>query len=333
MDINIITSTGDLAAFCTEAAKRPYITVATKVLSEKCYYAKLCLVQLAYNDTAGSDAVLVDAFADGLSLEPLYALFRNETVNLDTLAQNHTWTNRPLSFAAVRCALADVAYLFHVYEYLDARIRRLDRKEWMDEAVTALLNSANSEVNPDDAWKQLKGTNPSPVARELARFREAYAQENNVPPPCVFKDSVLRQLALEKPTNCAALHSMRFLTPEVRRLSPGILEAIQKGLAVPEDSTVANFRAPQGNLALVEMLKVLLELKAKNADVSQKLIADAGDLGALAAGNRNSPVLSGWRRDVFGEDALRVCEGKVGLVIRGEQIVTIDLKPGADELR
>jgi len=75
-----ITTTQDLAAFCQEAAKRPYVTVDTEFLRERTYYSKLCLVQLAYQDDDSDDAVLVDPLADGLSLEPLYDLFRDEGV-------------------------------------------------------------------------------------------------------------------------------------------------------------------------------------------------------------------------------------------------------------
>ena len=75
-----ITTTDALAAFCAEAAKRPYVTVDTEFLRERTYYSKLCLVQLAYQDEAGADAVLVDPLVEDLSLEPLYALFRDPGV-------------------------------------------------------------------------------------------------------------------------------------------------------------------------------------------------------------------------------------------------------------
>ncbi|MEO0904753.1 MAG: ribonuclease D, partial [Pseudomonadota bacterium] len=75
-----ITTTEDLAAFCQEAAKRAYVTVDTEFLRERTYYSKLCLVQLAYQDDDGSDAVLVDPLVDGLSLEPLYDLFKDHGV-------------------------------------------------------------------------------------------------------------------------------------------------------------------------------------------------------------------------------------------------------------
>jgi ribonuclease D len=78
--IRTITRTDELKKFCTQAAKAPYVTVDTEFLRERTYYAKLCLVQLAYPGNGKTDAVLVDPLCEDLSLEPLYGLFQNPDV-------------------------------------------------------------------------------------------------------------------------------------------------------------------------------------------------------------------------------------------------------------
>ena len=75
-----ITTTSALAAFCLEAAKRPYVTVDTEFLRERTYYAKLCLVQLAMPREGDDSAVLVDPLAEGLSLQPLWDLMADKAV-------------------------------------------------------------------------------------------------------------------------------------------------------------------------------------------------------------------------------------------------------------
>ncbi len=75
-----ITSTDALAEFCARAAQHDYVTVDTEFLRERTYYAKLCLVQLAYSGDGKDDAVLVDPLASGLSLDPMYDLFRDPSV-------------------------------------------------------------------------------------------------------------------------------------------------------------------------------------------------------------------------------------------------------------
>ncbi len=78
-----ITTTEALAAFCEQAKALAYVTIDTEFLRERTYYSKLCLIQMALPPASGAKsdggpAVLVDPLAPGLSLEPLYDLFRHE---------------------------------------------------------------------------------------------------------------------------------------------------------------------------------------------------------------------------------------------------------------
>ena len=75
-----ITTTNDLAAFCDRAKSSPYVTIDTEFLRERTYYSKLCLVQLAVPGDAEGDADRLDPLVEGLSLEPLYELFRDTSV-------------------------------------------------------------------------------------------------------------------------------------------------------------------------------------------------------------------------------------------------------------
>ena len=73
-----ITTTEDLAAFCEAAKGQPYVTIDTEFLRERTYWSKLCLIQMALPGKTG-DAVLVDPIeGEGMSLEPLYDLFRHK---------------------------------------------------------------------------------------------------------------------------------------------------------------------------------------------------------------------------------------------------------------
>ena len=73
-----IVTTDDLAAFCTEARHHPYVTLDTEFLRERTYWSKLCLIQMALPGRTG-EAVLVDPIEGaGMSMEPLYDLFRHE---------------------------------------------------------------------------------------------------------------------------------------------------------------------------------------------------------------------------------------------------------------
>jgi len=380
-----ITTTSDLASFCAEAAKRPYVTIDTEFLRERTYFSKLCLIQLAYRDAAGHDAVLVDPLEGGLSLEPLYALFRNEEVvkvfhaarqdleifqvdagvlpvplfdtqvaamvcgfgdqvgyetlvrkiagaDLDKSSRFTDWSRRPLTDAQKKYALADVTHLRDIYEELAAQLSKSRRQKWVAEELAVLNDPETYRVDPDDAWKRVKTRNTSPrflaIVRELARFREAYAQDRNVPRSRVYKDDVLVELAATKPQNEADLGRSRLLMREARKgdIAAGILHAVQTGLNMPKEDMPQPDRSRekmQVNPAIADMLRVLLKAKADEENVAQKLLASASDLDALAAGARDLPALRGWRNEVFGRDAVELCDGRVALVVDGARVVTI----------
>lgn len=382
-----LTTTDALAAFCQEAAKRPYVTVDTEFLRERTYYSKLCLIQLAYQDETGADAVLVDPLVDGLSLEPLYELYRDhgcvkvfhaarqdleifyvdaqvipeplfdtqvaamvcgfgEQVGYETLVRKIAkadldkssrftdWSRRPLTDAQATYALADVTHLRDIYEYLSARLAKSGRAKWVTEEMAVLEDPATYQADPENAWRRVKTRTQSgkflAIVRELARFRETFAQARNVPRNRVFKDDALVELASTKPQSEQDLGRSRLLLREARKgdIAAGILAAVKTGLATnPEDAPkVDNQRAKlQVNPALADMLRVLLKAKTDDAEVAPKLIATSADLDALAAGSLDVAALKGWRREVFGHDALRLCEGQVGLAVKGQKVVTVTL--------
>ena len=382
-----ITTTQALAAFCAEAAKRPYVTVDTEFLRERTYYSKLCLVQLAYQDDAGDDACIVDPLADGISLAPLYDLFRDTSVvkvfhaarqdleifhvdqgvipaplfdtqvaamvcgfgeqagyetlvrkicksDVDKSSRFTDWTRRPLTDAQATYAVGDVTFLRDIYEHLSARLEKSGRTKWVDEEMAVLNDPATYKADPQEAWRRVKTRTSSGrflgIIRELAKFREIYAQERNIPRSRVYKDDAMVELASTKPQSEQDLGRSRLLLREARRgdIAAGILAAVKTGLEVPNDQLpkVDQKSAKlQVNPALADLLRVLLKSKSDNEDVAAKLIASSAELDALAAGERDIKALSGWRNEVFGEDALRLCHGEVGLAVQGQKVVTVRL--------
>ncbi len=383
-----ITTTEALAAFCTRAADYPYVTVDTEFLRERTYYSKLCLVQLAVPGDTEDDAVLVDPLADGLSLEPLYNLFRDESVvkvfhaarqdleifyvdagliphplfdtqvaamvcgygdqvgyetlvrriakaQLDKSSRFTDWSRRPLSEAQKKYALGDVTHLREIYETLAEDLEKSGRAAWVEEEMAVLTDPVTYRVEPEEAWLRIKTRTNSgrflSVVRELARFRETYAQSRNVPRNRVMKDDALLELASTKPATSQDLGRSRLLLREARRgeIADGILAAVKAGLeTAPENmpKPPPNGREKlQVNPALADLLRVLLKARSEQEKVAQKLIASAADLDLIAAGKRNVAALSGWRREVFGADALRLCDGKLALAAKGQDVRVIEL--------
>lgn len=380
-----ITTTADLAAFCTEAATHSFVTVDTEFLRERTYYSKLCLVQLAMPGTDDTGAVLLDPLSEGISLEPLYALFRDTSVvkvfhaarqdleifyvdakvfpeplfdtqvaamvcgfgeqvgyetlvrkiaheGIDKTSRFTDWSRRPLSDAQKSYALADVTHLRQVYEFLRDKLAASGRARWVAEELEILTNPATYDAEPKDAWKRVKTRTNSPkflgIVRELAAFRETYAQTRNVPRNRVYKDDALVELASLKPKNGDELSRARLLLREARKgeIAEGILAAIRAGVACPSEKLPKPDRSRdklQVNPALADLLRVLLKAKTEKEGVAAKLIAPAADLDAIAAGQRDIAALKGWRREVFGEDALRLCNGEIALTAKGNDVTVV----------
>ena len=380
-----ITTTEALAEFCEEAKKHAYVTVDTEFLRERTYYSKLCLVQLAMPGTDDSNGCLVDPLVVGISLEPLYDLFRDtsvvkvfhaarqdieifqvdagviptplfdtqvasmvcgfgEQVGYETLVRKIAkqeidkssrftdWSRRPLSDAQAKYALADVTHLRQVYEFLAKKLKDQGRSHWVDEEMKILNNPDTYITLPENAWKRVKirnnGARFLAIVRELARFREDYAQTKNVPRSRVYKDDALVELASTKPKDHGDLGRSRLLLREARRgdIAEGILKAVKTGLACPEsDLPKANRKNErlQVNPALADLLRVLLKAKTASAGVASKLVAPTSELDAIAAGERDVTALTGWRFEIFGEDALKLCNGEIALAAKGNDVILV----------
>ncbi|MEC8084893.1 MAG: ribonuclease D, partial [Pseudomonadota bacterium] len=82
----------------------------------------------------------------------------------------------------------------------------------------------------------------------------------------------------------------------------------------------------RGREPVVELLRVLLKLKAEEHGVAQKLIANMADLDLIADDDdADVPALSGWRREIFGDAAIALKHGGVALTIRDGEIAPITL--------
>ncbi|NBB98820.1 MAG: ribonuclease D [Alphaproteobacteria bacterium] len=275
-------------------------------------------------------AAMVCGFGDQAGYETLARKLAKATI--DKSSRFTDWSRRPLSDAQAKYALADVTHLRVIYEKLSATLAETGRAPWLDEEIAILLDPETYIVRPENAWKRIKTRNDSgkflALLRELAAFRENYAQKRNIPRGRVFKDDALLELAALKPRGLDDLGRTRLLLREARRgeIAEGILAAVAQGLAcAPEDMPKA---APgrdnlQVNPALADLLRVLLKAKSDNEGIAAKLIASSADLDSIAAGLRDAPALRGWRAEVFGHDALRLCNGELALTVQGERVEVI----------
>jgi len=243
--------------------------------------------------------------------------------NLDKGARFTDWSRRPLDKRQIDYAIADVTHLADIFPRLVKKLVKTGRGDWLDEEMDRLADPSSFAFEPEDAWKRLKlpSRNPSILGRlkALAGWRETEARSKNLPRGRIVKDDTLNELASHPPKTQDDLGKVRGLSSGWRTNDIGARMMAALAAARPMEPEELPAREPRRpgltkDAALVsDLLKLLLKIRAKEAGVAAKLIARSDELEALAAGVRDDlNILTGWRFEEFGRDAVDLVEGRLG---------------------
>jgi ribonuclease D len=279
-------------------------------------------------------AAMVCGFGDQVSYEQLVAKLAGAQV--DKSSRFTDWARRPLTQKQVVYALGDVTHLRKIYEKLNAKLVKTGRADWLREEMALLAAPETYEIAPDNAWRRLKPRTAKgeylAVLQAAAAWREVEARNRDIPRQRIVRDETMMEIAAHPPKSADDLERMRGLSKGFAegKMGQGLLAAITAKLASPKDTWPVLEREPdlpRGIGPLVELLKVLLKLKCDDHDVAQKLLANSSDLDKIAADdNADVPAMHGWRRELFGEDALRLKRGEIALAAQGHRIKLVELK-------
>jgi ribonuclease D len=278
-------------------------------------------------------AAMVCGFGDSASYETLVRKLAG--AQLDKASRFTDWSHRPLTERQIEYALGDVVHLRTVYERLQQRLAKNDRASWFAEEMAALADAALYRAEPHEAWRRfrLRGRADSrflAVLRALAAWREAAAQQRDLPRGRVLRDEALIEIASHAPQRIEALARTRGLAKGIAegKLGKEILDAVAVGLADrdPPQAVAQKAQNPPGLGPLIELLRVLLKQRCEDFEVAQKLVASADDLEAIAADDKAEvQALHGWRREVFGADALALKHGTLALTAGRNRIELVPL--------
>lgn len=261
----------------------------------------------------------------GFGHQPGYASLVESMLghSIDKSSQATDWSLRPLTDAQVHYAIGDVTHLCEVYEKLVADLDLRGRGPWVEEEMVALMNLDRYQVDPETAYRRIKIRRPSPknlvVLRELAKWREETAMARDLPRNWVVRDESLAEIAQHFPKDAAALARVRGLKESVAKGAYGkaILDAQERALSSPEDQwpvPSSSGPLPAGTDSVVALLQALLKLRSDTAEVSSPMIAKREDLERLALDSTSDvPAQSGWRWELFGQDAVELVEGRLAL--------------------
>ena len=320
----------------------PFLEILRDERIEKVFHAARQDVEI-FNNLGAMPMPLFDTqiagMAAGFGEQIAYdALVRQMLkIDLDKSSRFTDWARRPLSDSQLTYALADVTHLAELYPMLRQRLEKAERIAWVTEEMLAMADPALYDVEPDNAWKRLKPRRHTAkylaVFRAVAAWRERTAQTRDQPRGRILKDEAIDELATQAPTDADGLNRLRSVPKGFAgsKFGPDLLEAIKVALKDPEAyaPVIERNHAPTSPAAgaVVELLKVLLKARAEDAGVASKLIATVSDLEKIANDdNTDSAALHGWRREAFGEDALKLKRGELALVLDGTRVRVVPVR-------
>lgn len=278
-------------------------------------------------------AAMVCGFGDSVGYETL--ITKLTPARIDKSSRFTDWSQRPLTDRQLTYALSDVTHLRPAFEKIRAKLARTGRMDWLTEEMAILTEPATYRTEPEDAWKRLKVRTEKPrflaILKEVAAWREREAQRKDLPRNRVLRDEALVEIAAHAPTNADDLGRTRGLGSGMAqgRYGTEILAAVQTALSIPDAKLPRpepRVEPPPGIAPIVELLRVLLKMVCDDSEVASRLVANSADLEAIA-GNDDAdvPALKGWRRDLFGEAALKLKRGKLALAIAGKKVKLVEL--------
>lgn len=279
-------------------------------------------------------AAMVCGYGDQVGYETLVR--KIASAKLDKSSRFTDWARRPLTDKQLDYAIADVTHLRRIYEALDKRLTKSGRAAWVIEEMRALTSEDTYRNDPEEAWRRVKTRSSDgrflAVVKALAKWREARAQEKDIPRSRLMKDDALLEVASNRPRDMEELGRSRLLLREARKgdAAEGILAAVAEGEAGPEveaDKRSVSGPAKPGAGALTDLLKVLLKARADEIGVAQKLLASSDDLTRIAnEDDPDVPAMTGWRRAAFGELALQLKTGRIALSANSNGIEIVEFE-------
>ena len=279
-------------------------------------------------------AAMVAGFGDQVGYDSLVSSLTGG--HIDKAHRFSDWSARPLTKAQIDYAAADVTHLRVVYERLLARLTADGRMDWVGQEMAALADPNTYRVDPDRAWERLKlrtgNRRQLAMVQAIAAWREREAQRVNIPRQRLVKDEQIPEIAALAPADAEALAKARGITSGFAQGKSGqsLLAVIAEVKALPENELPRAERprdAPRASPALVALLKVLLNACAEQNNVAPRLLASSEDIETLALDQTAAnPALEGWRRDMFGADALRLIRGEIALSAQGNRIKIVPVE-------
>jgi ribonuclease D len=274
-------------------------------------------------------AASVCGFGDSVSYDNLVRAVCG--VELDKSSRFTDWSHRPLTEKQRTYALADVTYLRDIYHALRVQVDETNRWDWVEDELEVLRSIDTYVVQPEQAWERLKMkiSRPRDLAalKALAAWREKRAQATDQPRSRVLKDDAVTELAIQRPTVPEAFDKLRAVQRGFGRSSAAqeIIAILKEVEALPKSELPhmpERYRGPSPKGAVGDLVRVLLKAVSEQNGVAARIIATSDEIDALVLDDdADVPALKGWRRKLFGDKALAIKHGRIGLAATRKGVV------------
>ncbi|MFC7290783.1 ribonuclease D [Hirschia litorea] len=278
-------------------------------------------------------AAMACGLGDSVSYENLVSQLLK--AKIDKSSQFTDWVRRPLTEKQLNYARGDVTHLRHAYVILKAKLEKLDRMKWIEEETSILVDPNTYDTNPKNAWKRMKIRKPRKdylaLIAAVSEWRETVAQDMDKPRSRVLKDDAVQEIAQQKPADENAMERLRAVPKGFVKSRHGqaLMETIQAALQNPDAYAPEIPRRPTSTQppgAVGDLLKVLLKHVSEEAEVAPRLIANAADIERIACDDEpDVPAMRGWRREVFGDLAMKLKDGKIAIAISKTGVKVFDV--------
>ena len=280
-------------------------------------------------------AAMVCGFGDSVSYDQLVQKITGK--HIDKSSRFTDWSHRPLSQKQLDYAIADVTHLRDIYAALKAELEREGRAHWLEDEMAVLETPETYDLHPDDAWTRMKMRVRKPtelaVLMKVTAWREREARNRDVPRGRILKDDAIYEIAQQQPRDAEALGKLRTVPRGWERSSSGaaIIAAVNEALSLPKEELPKlpkPYQPNEGAQSAVELLKVLLKLTAEREGVAAKIIANTDDLEKIASEGEKAdvPAMHGWRKELFGDRALKLIGGQIAIKFVNRKIEAVEVE-------
>jgi ribonuclease D len=290
------------------------------------------------------DTQVAAGFA-GLSAQAAYDTLLRELlgVHVQKSASYTRWDRRPLNVEQLAYAREDVLHLLEMAETLERRLETSGRLEWAREECRVLEQASDAREPPQlfARLPRIGSLSPSQraIAYELVVYREQLAETQNRPAGTVLSDVAIIELAKRAPRTPEQLEQIRGINPgSLRRRGTDLLAVIADGARRPAIPVEERGHDPSSPLDApqIALAEALVRARALAAGLAYELVAARADLGAIVSSVRLARIepdvrtLSGWRRELVGEELLALLRGERALRIADDGRLEIAQRPLTD---